>query len=231
MNTAINVLFSPGAAFRKLKEKPSWIAPLVIVVLVLMAVAALRVSKTDYVDVKVKVEQAMRDQGTSEDQIQQRMEASDKIMNNPVARYAIQLGVPLINTVLGLVIVALILMLLVPLLGGTKGSFVLGLAVVAHAAMVRVIGSIVQAILLLLRGAEHTMTSLALAVPNAKGFLLHLFSRIDIFTIWEIILIAMGMKIVYELKDNRSYYYLFGLWLVYIVLASFLPGAGQMGSR
>lgn len=227
MSTALNVLFSPGAAFRKLKEKPGWIVPLIVVVLVLLAVTAVGVSKMDYADVKARAEEMMRNQGMAEEQVQQRLEASDKIMNNPVTKYALPLVVVLINTALGMVIVALILMLMVPLLGGAKGNFALGLAVVAHAAMVRVLAAIVRLVLLLLRGAEHTMTSLALAVPNTKGFLLHFFSRVDIFTIWEIILIAMGLKIVYDLKDDRSYYYLFGLWLVYIALASLIPGAAM----
>jgi len=230
MSTALNVLFSPGAAFRKLKEKPGWILPLVIVVLVLLAVTAVGVSKMNYADVKVRAEEMMRNQGMAEEQIQQRLEASDKIMNNPVAKYVLPLVVVLVNTALGMVIVALILMLMVPLLGGAKGNFVLGLAVVAHAAMVRVLAAIVRLVLLLLRGAENTMTSLALAVPNVKGFLLHFFSRVDIFTIWEIILIALGMKVIYDLKDNRSYYFLFGLWLVYILLASTISGV-TMKSR
>jgi hypothetical protein len=227
MSTALNVLFSPGAAFRKLKEKPAWIIPFVIVVLVVLAVTAVGVSKMDYADVKVRAEEMMRNQGLAEEQIQQRLEASDKIMNNPVTKYALPLVVVLFNTALGMVIVALILMLMVPLLGGAKGNFVLGLVVVAHAGMVRVLAAIVRLILLMLRGAENTMTSLALAVPNVKGFLYHFLSRVDVFTIWEIILIALGMKIVYDLKDNRSYYYLFGLWLVYIALASLIPGAAM----
>jgi|GEM_PF-519033 hypothetical protein len=227
MSTALNVLFSPGAAFRKLKEKPAWIIPFVIVVLVVLAVTAVGVSKMDYADVKVRAEEMMRNQGLAEEQIQQRLEASDKIMNNPVTKYALPLVVVLFNTALGMVIVALILMLMVPLLGGAKGNFVLGLVVVAHAGMVRVLAAIVRLILLMLRGAENTMTSLALVVPNVKGFLYHFLSRVDVFTIWEIILIALGMKIVYDLKDNRSYYYLFGLWLVYIALASLIPGAAM----
>jgi len=231
MNTAFNVIFSPGAAFRKLKEKPRWIAPLIIVLVVLLAVTMVGVSKMNYADVKAKAEQAMRDRGMPEDQIQQRLEASDKIMNNPVTKYALPAVVAVVGTAIGMVIVALILMLIVPLLGGANANFLLGLTVVAHAAMVRVIAAVVRLILVLVRGVEHTSTSLALALPNAKGFLLHFFSRVDIFTIWELILIAMGMKIVYDLKDNRSYYYLFGLWLIYILLASLLPGPAQMGPR
>jgi hypothetical protein len=230
MDTAFSMFFSPGAAFRKVKENATWIAPMVIVVLVLLAVTMVGVSKMNYADVKARSEQAMRDRGMNEDQIQQRLAASDKIMNNPVTKYALPAVLVVIGAAVGMVIVALILMLLVPLLGGTNGNFVLGLAVVAHAAMVRVIGSIVRLILVLLRGIEHTSTSLALAVPNARGFLLHFLSRVDIFTIWEIILIAMGLKIVYDLKDNRSYVYLFSIWLIYIVLASFLPGPA-MGPR
>jgi hypothetical protein len=230
MDSAFGMFFSPGNSFRKVKEKATWIAPLVIVVVVLVAVTVVGVSKMNYADVKARSEQAMRDRGMNEDQIQQRLAASDKIMNNPAAKYALPAVLVVIGTAAGMFIVALILMLLVPLLGGTNANFMLGLAVVAHAAMVRVLGSIVRLILVLLRGIEQTSTSLSLAVPNARGFLLHFLSRVDIFTIWEIILIAMGLKIVYDLKDNRSYVYLFGIWFIYIVLASLLPGAA-MGPR
>ena len=226
MNTALNVLFSPGAAFRKLKEKPAWIVPLIVVVLVLLAVTLVGVSKMNYADVKTRTEQAMRDRGMNEDQIQQRLEASDKIMNNPVAKMRNPAGGgpgqhgpghghrrP-DSDADG------------PAAGRSKGQFCAGTG--GGRARSGGPGSrrrrSAHPALAARRGKHHDQSG---AGAERERLPHHFLSRVDIFTVWEIILIAMGLKIVYDLKDNRSYYFLFGLWLVYIALASLMPGAAM----
>lgn len=231
MSTIINVFVSPGAAFRKLKEKPAWLPALIVVVVLLCVGTYVGVSRMDYSALKDRVAEQMRNQGLSEDQIQQRLDASDRIMNNPVSKYAVPILTVIATTVVGFLIVAGVLMLMTSLLGITGAKYALNLAVVTHAALVRIIAVIVRTVVALLGGNEAMSFGLSLLAPNLKGgYLASLLARIDVFSIWEVILLALGMKVVYDLKDNRSYVYLLILWLAFVALSSLLPGGG-LGAR
>lgn len=228
MTAMLKVFFSPGDAFRRVREKPAWIAPLIVVFVFMMGASYLVMSKINYADQRTKIEEMMRERGMSEDQIQQRLEQQDKFMANPTLKYVVPMVSSVVVTAIGLLIVSAILMLLVPTLGAANSSFMLNLAIVANAALIRVVAVIVRMGLLLARGVENTSTSLSLAAPKlTHGFLANFLSRIDVFAIWEVIVLALGVKVVYDLKDRRSYIYLIGLWLIYNLAFSFLPGAGM----
>jgi hypothetical protein len=130
----------------------------------------------------------------------------------------------LIITPLGILIFTLILNLLIPLLG-TSGSFKKTFAVTTNSALMRIPGAIVKAILMFIKGSSDISTSLTLFLPKMthQGFLYGLFSRIDFFTIWELILVGLGLKVLFNISGKKSYYVVFGLWLLYIIISSIFP--------
>ncbi|MEO0108748.1 MAG: hypothetical protein ABIK62_06215, partial [candidate division WOR-3 bacterium] len=122
---------------------------------------------------------------------------------------------------------ALVLMPLVPLCGGTSPSFKMNLAIVTHASLVAVIGLALRALLILVRGPLASDIGFSLFLPHVKsGFAHALLMRIDPFGIWNTILVALGLKVTYDLKGSRIYYLIFGLWLAFLIVISLLAGAG-----
>jgi hypothetical protein len=231
MINMLTIFFSPGDAFRKLREKPNWIAPLIVVLIFGIAVSIVAVSK---VDVRAKAEEAMRQQGLTEEQVQQRMEQAGPFMNSPVLKYGGPVFSVLFITVAALLVSALVLNWIVAMLGVPQGNFMLAFSVVSWAALVRVVASIVRGILVFLRGPEHLSTGLSLLVPGVKaGFGYAFLNGVDVFSIWEVILVAMGLKIAFDLKGRSAYLYVLLLWLLSVAVFSLfalLPGPGaRMG--
>jgi hypothetical protein len=226
MTTFFNVFFSPGAAFRKVKEKPVWIGAFIVVLVVGMLMSLVAINKVSPNMWRDRAEEAMRKQGLSEEQVEQRLAESEKFMNNPVMKY----GLPLVSTPmnLGIALVAIAAVTLgVVWLCGAKPNFLLSLAVVSYASLIGALDAAVRMTIILLRGDLRVVTGLALFAPEMKpGYLFTLLNRIELFGIWQVIAIAMGLKVVYELKDRRSYYYMFGVWIVFVALSSLIPGFG-----
>ena len=76
MSTMLGVFSAPGAAFRKLKEKPVWVAAFIIYLVVSLAVSYIAISKIDTSDVRARIEETMRSRGATEEQIQQQTDQS-----------------------------------------------------------------------------------------------------------------------------------------------------------
>jgi hypothetical protein len=72
------------------------------------------------------------------------------------------------------------------------------------------------------KSAEVT-TSLALAAPGLKpGFLKTLLTQLDIFDFWKFLLVAIGLKVVFGVKNSKSYTLVFAVWVVVMLLLSLL---------
>ncbi|MEO0051266.1 MAG: hypothetical protein ABIK11_01805, partial [candidate division WOR-3 bacterium] len=65
-------------------------------------------------------------------------------------------------------------------------------------------------------------TSLSLVLPAGPVFVRGFLSAVDIFTVWELVLIGLGMKVVFNLPGRRSWFAVFSIWLVYIVILALL---------
>ncbi len=63
-------------------------------------------------------------------------------------------------------------------------------------------------------------TNLALLFPNVPIYLKSIFSCIDIFTIWELILVSVGLKVVFNLQTKQTAPVVFLVWFGYVLLLS-----------
>jgi len=215
----LNIYTSPTQTFTKLSEKPKWLIPLIIVVIVSILLSLVAMSKTNWDEQRAKVREMLEKQNVPQERI-------DKIMTSMNPKTGLIRGIiaVLIATPLGILIFTLILNLLIPVLG-TACLFKKTFAVTTHSALVRVPGAIVKAILMFIKGSSDISTSIMLFFPKMahQGFVYGLFSRIDFFTIWELILVGLGLKVLFNISGKKSYYAVFGLWLLYIIISSIFP--------
>lgn len=212
----LDIYFSPTKFFMRLKTKPQWMIPLILIVLsaIILAVVALSTYSPEE-----RMAQ-LRERNLSPEQL----ERAEKVMSGPLVWISAIISA-LIFTPILLLIVAVIINFLLPLLG-SNSNFLTTFSCVVSASLVRIPAMIVKVILMLIKGTPFVHTSFVLFFPmlSKDTFFYRLLSRLDFFTIWEIILIALGLQIVYELKGKKSYFLIFGIWLVYIILISILPG-------
>ncbi len=126
------------------------------------------------------------------------------------------------------------------ILGGVVmffGAFILGgqatyrdtLAVVLYASLVGVVESIVKIPLILQMGTTKVETGLALLLPGSlDGTLIYrFFHRLDIFIMWKVFLVALGVALIYKVEEKKARIVFFGAWaLAMFLLAWLLDGRG-----
>jgi hypothetical protein len=91
------------------------------------------------------------------------------------------------------------------------------------------LGGLIKSVYMAGEGVKNAMnfsTSLALILPRSvdSGFWYVFLSKIDFFSIWSLILLVLGGSIAMqkEKETKKLALYIFGIWLVYIILTALL---------
>jgi hypothetical protein len=218
----LDIFLAPGRAFARLKEKPTWVVPLVIVLVCNMLFALLASHYVDWDKQRQATLEQMRARNMTEEQIEQATEGMEKFYSSPVMRYGMPVVSVLFVTVIAALFLAVVFNVSLPMFGGT-GDFKRIWSLVCNAGLVMVPAVIVRGPLVLLKRSAEVTTSLLAVAPNLKQpFLKGLLSQLDVFDFWKFLLIAMGLKVVFGLKDSKAYTLSFTIWLVVILLLSLL---------
>ena len=224
----LDIYVAPGRAFARLKEKPSWLIPIIIVLLFNMMLALLSAQYVDWDKQRQTAIDGMRERNMSEEQIQQATEGMDKFYSSPVMRYGMPAVSALFVTLIAALFLAVIYNVSLPLFGGT-GDFKRTWAIVCNASLIAVPAAIVRGVLVLLKRSAEVTTSLLAAAPAIKQpFLKGLLAQLDIFDFWKFVLIAIGLTTVLGIKKSKSYTLVFAVWgVVVLILALLGMGAGR----
>lgn len=216
------VLFSPKATFEDIARKPSWLLPVIIsTVLGIIATVTLnqRMNWREYV--LQQIEKSPRAAQLSPQQKQQQADVSAKI--TPYIVYAA--GV--LGSIVFAVLVGAVMMLAYNLLGGAGAKFSQAFAISSHTLVVGLISTPIFLLVLLLRPPgtldpdNPVATNLAAFLPEESArWLVTLCKSIDIFTIWTLILIAIGFAAVNprKLRGAKPYVIAFSVWVVMVVV-------------
>lgn len=75
-------------------------------------------------------------------------------------------------------------------------------------------------------GSPSVTTSLALFTPflNRASFGYRFLAGIDLFSIWQLLIFAIGVSITTGLRGSRAYSLVFSLWLIFTLILSALGG-------
>jgi len=222
MNELIDIYLAPRNVFNKLKEKPKWITPFIIVLIIFMIASAITVSMTKDT-LMAKQEETLRTRGLPDTQIAQAM----KFFQGPLPIIFGAIGAALAYVII-MIVFALILNLFIPVFGGNalyKNVF----SVVCFSSMIMIPASILKIILIAITKSPYVATSLALFVPNLvkTSFSYQLLNSFDFFVIWEMILVAIGISITNEIKQKNAYILVFLIWFASILIGI---GLGSVAS-
>jgi hypothetical protein len=223
----LDVYLAPGRAFARLKEKPNWLVPLVIVLVFNMLFVFISSQYVDWGKQRQAALERMRERNVPQEQIDKATEGMDKFYSSPAMRYGMPVVSGLFVSVIALLFLAVVYNVSLPLFGGA-GDFKRTWALVCNASLVAVPATIVRGGLVLLKRSSEVTTSLLVAAPSLKhGFLAGLLAQLDIFDFWKFMLIAIGLKVVFGLKGSKSYTLVFAVWLVVMLILALLGmGAG-----
>ncbi len=215
----LDIYFSPGKVFTTLKEKSRWVMPLVIVLVVVVLTAVVTVSLTRETIIASQ-EEVFEERGLSEEQ----MEQARQVMSGPILMISSAINAALFTVVL-LLVFTLVLNLFIPLFDGESG-FKRVFSVVCFSSLVAVPAAILKLIMVGMTRSPFVTTSLALLTPNlAKdSFIYQFLAGFDLFVIWEMILVAIGVSIVSNFARKNAYVLVFAIWFASVFIGIGLRG-------
>lgn len=210
----INILFQPKRVFESLKIKPTWLVPFIIVSLLGMVFYyyAYPVIMSDQI-AKIQANEKIPEE--QKGAIIEKMGGSE---HPPVW----QLGISPLGGLIYLAIASAVLFFVFNVLLGGDSTFTRVFSIYCYSALVGIPATIVKLPLTLAKKSTDVQTSLALFLSaNAKEtFLYKIFSGLDIFAIWQVILVSMGIAVMYKFTPKKSYTTVFILWIIWIFLKS-----------
>jgi len=211
------VFSEPSKLFGTLTGKTDWLIPFIIIAIVTGVVA--------YFTTPLIIEsrfEALMDKFADNPQVLSYMEqAYEDEKANPFKWFY-----PLIWTIapfIFLSIVSVIGLITGNFIFGGKSNFWLVFGVVTYAALIGLLGDAVRGILMLTKNSAYVYTGLGLLKPVDDGSVLYyLFSQVDLFSIWRVVVTGIGLGAIYRMSSEKFVYSLLIIWGLFIIIVALL---------
>lgn len=226
----LGVLVSPVATFRSIAERPGWVVALVVVALSTIAAQAVVMQKIDPSEIRAEAERRLeaRGQEMSDQQLDTMLDVQMKV---GAACGALFLPVLVF---LG----ALVFMVLVNLLGGEL-PYGKALSVLSHAMVPVVLSSLLAMAVAAgtdaipfsdVQEGRFMASNLAYFAPEEAPLpLVAALSQVDLFVLWSVALLVVGVALVGGLSYGSSAGLVIVLWLLLVGVRAGLAALGGGG--
>jgi hypothetical protein len=218
----MGVFISPGETFEDVARKPGFWAPLIAIVLGAIAVTETMLWKIGAERiVRMSIEQSSRASSMSPEQVDQAVSQGAKITG--IIMHAAGIVAPPIV----LLIIAGLGLLIVNVMFGAQAKFKTVFSLVCYADLVSLLGSLMAVAMTLFGDPDHL--NVENPVPSNVGFFLNarevskplysLASSADIFTIWLLILLGVGLAKATggKVKPLPIFLVYAGFWIVWVL--------------
>lgn len=213
----LGVLVAPGRTFRSIAERPTWVAPLLLLMLLGTAVGYLTAQRMDFEDV-VRQRMAQQHQELSPEDLDRGVQMAKKI--GPIG--ALIGGIVMFPA--GFLLLALIFWTFLRLLGSDL-TYPASLSVTLHSMVPTAVSMLLTAPLILGRGTitAHDaqrgilLSNLAVLAPEGSGAAVtSLLGSVDFFSLWVLILLSLGYRIVARVSGTAATGTVVVLWLLWV---------------
>jgi hypothetical protein len=221
----VGVVTSPKATFEAVVAHPRWFGMLALVTIIVA------------LGVTVPMTTEAGRQAALENNVQQMenfgMQVTDEMYANMAkgmrfatyqAFFSVLFAGPIIS-----VILAGILYGVFAVMGGGQATFKQLFAVYVHSTVISAVGQLFTGPLNYFRGSVSSATNLAVALPMFENsFIGRLLGMIDIFLIWWLVVLSIGLGVLYKRRTQPIAIGLFALYAVIIVvLAAAMSAFGR----
>lgn len=224
----VGALVAPKATFESIRLRPTWVLALVTLIMAGAAFQGVLMTEIDYGEIMVQQMEAQgQDPGQFDDEQLENLETMSKV--------APACGILLMP--LGYLAFGLILMVLINLAGG-ESNFHRAMAIATHGTMPLLVMYLLS-ILVLLAGGEVDpqrmqleggilASNLAVLAPEgASPALAVALAAVDLFSIWNVILLVLGVTIAAGLGSGAGAAVIGVLWVLWV---GFRMGMALLGS-
>lgn len=218
----IGVLISPEKTFRSIAERPTWVVPLLLLILISTFVGYEVGQRVDF-EQQMRKEMAERGEKFSEEDFQRSVDFMEKF--GKFLFLAPAIFSPLVYLLISAVFLVAFRLV------GSEITFGRSFSVFLYAMVPWLIHGLLSLPLLLsqetldpeaLQQGGILMSNLAALAPEGSGkVFLALLASIDLFTIWALVLLIIGYRVVARVSTATAAGFVLGLWLLYL--------AGKLG--
>lgn len=221
MGKIISIFVSPTETFRSLDQKPTWLVPYIIIIIFITATQLITL------DIQISDRIAMMQ---TQDIPPDRMEAAQEQMQGPLKYLGIVMT-PIVLPVAWAVLAGILFLTANIMIGQVEGvNFKKIFSVVAWSSLVSLLGVILVTYITLSKGTAYgvgtDLAPLAGTPPmgEPKSILYRLMSKLDIMTIWQLLLWTFGLSVMYKVTTKKAAVPVVTLWIIWIVISVALGG-------
>lgn len=208
----IGVLTSPMATFQAIVANPKWFGALAVTTLLIAFFSALPMTteagRQATLDQQVS---AMKSFGVEvDDRIYEQMERGAARLP-----YTTAASVIVISPIFALIIAGLLFAVFNAAMGG-EASFKQVFSVISHAGVVSALSAIFSGAVNYFRGGTGSIANLGALLPMLpeKSFLGNLLGTIDVFLVWYVVVLAIGLAVLYRRRTQPIALSLLGVYAV-----------------
>jgi len=222
LNDILGTYYQPDKVFEGMRDKPRWLIPLIVSVVFTLIVTAIILPTI------VLPEQAAK-MASNPDIPAEQLEAIQARMSGPIPLIAGLVG-NLVAVPAGLLLIGLIFWWIFSMLGH-KAKFTEMFTAAVYGSLIGIPGAIIKVPLMFIKETAKVSTSLGLILPAEmeEGFLVRLLNHIDLFTIWTLVVMAIGFSVFSGAPRKKSYWTVFACWAVFILILSAAGGLFKVG--
>ncbi|MBN2414079.1 YIP1 family protein [candidate division KSB1 bacterium] len=219
LNRIIGIFTSPGATFHAIAEKPKWVVPGIIIILLSLGTTFL-LRDVILQEQRVKTEEQLLKRGIDSAQMETIL---DK--NQQITKIAMYPGV-LVTTAVMFVIVAAIWLFVSNIVLGGQATFNQMLGVSIYRGFIPLVGGLIKAPLMISQQTLNIHFSLATFMPDEakETFLYKLLAQIELFNVWSIIVLCIGIAVVSKLNVKKVWPWVAIIYLLWFVGTSAVSG-------
>jgi len=206
----INVFVNPGKAFIAVRNKPNWIPPAMLVILLGLLMTYL-IAPIAMQEQEEKTITMLEKRGMSQDQIDEALESGQAI-----GKY-IMYPSALIGGIVVLLLSAAIWLFVSNTLLGGQARYTQMLEVAGLSSLIATVGMFIKIPIILAQKTMNVHFSLATFLPeNSKDTFLYKFLiNTDLFNVWSIAVLCIGIAVVGGLKVKKVWPVVVALLIVW----------------
>ena len=229
------VITEPGDTFEAVKtstKRNYWVIPIIILGVVYLISSFLVMNDEElYSEIKEKqmtamkerLDKAVKEGKMTQEQVNESVEKTDKMFSKSNPLFSVFPFFGVIMVFISLFFSGLVFWGTLKLLKGTA-NYMLVICVLGLASIIDSIQAVIDTVLAIFTGKLNANIGPALLFSK-EGIgekMMTFLAHFDVFNIWYLIIVAIGLAKVSNLKSSQTLQVVFGLWLVWICATTFL---------
>lgn len=221
----MGVITSPGATFQSIAAHPKWLGALVLTTVMSAVFAALPMTtpggQQAAIDTNVKTMESFG--AEISDDAYAAMQRGASRMPYQTAGGVLVAG-PIMSVILAGILFAIFA------IGGGGATFKQVFSVYVHSGVIGAVGQVFTGTINYFRESMTSATNLAVMLPMLEegSFVARLAGFVDLFAIWWLSVLSIGVAVTYRKKTQSAAMVIFG---IYIVIALAVAGVMSMMGR